>query len=158
MGRRATSKKPPPPESVDWKEYRPDQAQYWMYKGPWIAPEDIPPDKLLPEWLGPGLKSEGRRKYVRIVMEEAGKDLVRQTARYLAVHDKGMDGIEPFLVENWRQRVHCGSVKPGEPDPVSQQLASCYRSIRYSKGRIKAGDEALNGIERDSQPLFHWKS
>src|SRR5262249_21798884 len=145
------------PQSVDWSEYGPDQAHYWMYGGPWIAPEDVPPDEIQPDWLGGGMKGEGQKKYIREMVKASAEDLERQLARYQAIHEKGMEAIEPFIVENWRQRCHSCSVKPGEPDPVSQQLASCYRSIRYSRGRIKAGDVALNGLERDSMPLLFWK-
>jgi hypothetical protein len=65
--------------------------------------------------------------------------------------------LEGYIRESWRQRVHCGSVKPGEPDPVSEHLAYAYRGIAQARGRIKACEQALDAMERGQLPLLHWK-
>jgi hypothetical protein len=40
---------------------------------------------------------------------------------------------------------------------VSEQLASCYREIRYTKGRLIAGEQVLDLMERQTLPLLHWQ-
>jgi hypothetical protein len=155
MGHRR--KQPPPPaESVDWSQYGPDTPQYWTYGGPWIHPDDIPPQEQNPEYLGSAMKLGARRTYLREIIKSSDGDIDRQTKRYLLLHENGMEALEPWSVERWQRAVHACSVKPDEPDPVSQHLAFCYRDIRYSRGRIKAAERALDGMDRESNPLLHW--
>jgi hypothetical protein len=68
-----------------------------MYGGPWIHPDDIPPQSWNPDWLGGAMKGEARRKYVREIIARAREDLERQQHRYLALHEKGMDAVEEWL-------------------------------------------------------------
>lgn len=155
MGRRRPSMKDPP-ESVSWTEHSPVTPQYWMYGGPWIHPDDIPPQHWDEKWLGGGMKGEeARKRYVREIVESCRRDLERQTARYLALREKGMEALEDWIRERWRQAVHTCSNKPTEPDPVSEHLAYCYRDIRHGKGKIESADRLFASLERAKLPLFH---
>jgi hypothetical protein len=154
---RRTRAKFDPPDSVDWTEHPPWTPQFWMYGGPWIHADDIPPEPWNPDLMGGGMKGEARKRYVRTLMESARDDLVRQTTRYLALHEKGMEALDEWIRERWRQACHTGSNKPETPDPVSEHLAYCYRDIRYGKGRIVAGEQAFADMERSALPLLFWK-
>jgi hypothetical protein len=156
MRNRARDKKDPP-DSVDWTEHPPWTPQFWMYGGPWVHPDDIPPQPWNPDWMGGGMKGiEARKKYVREIIVSAELDLERQTTRYIALHEKGMEVLDDWIKERWRQAVHTGSNKPTDPDPVSEHLAYCYRDIRYGKGRIVAGEQAFADMERSALPLLFW--
>jgi hypothetical protein len=106
---------------------------------------------------GGGYDGKRRVKYIHEILDNTRKGLDRQCARYREIHEKGMEAIDDWIAEHWRQRVHTGSVKSTDFDPVSTQLASCYREIRYSKGRIVACEQALADLERDRFPLLHWQ-
>jgi hypothetical protein len=78
----------------------------------------------------------------------------RATARYVALHEQGMEAIESWARESWRQRVHAGSVRPTDPDPVSEQLAYAYRGISYARGKLTAAEQALDSMGMSGMPLF----
>jgi hypothetical protein len=103
------------------------------------------------------MKGEARRTHVREVIAKSKSELERSAGRDLAIREKGTEALEGWIKERWRQAVHAGSNRPTDPDPVSDHLASCYRDIRYSKGRIVAGEQAFADMGRGTHPLLHWQ-
>lgn len=153
MGRRR--KKDPPKEriSADWASYKPFDPWYWAFGGPFIPVENIGPQKLTPDHMGGGMKGNARRKWVLKCRADGEADLVRAVARYREVKEKGMEAIQSWVREAWRQKVHTCETQ-GVPDPVSEALAYADRDIRYHRGRITAYNQALDAMDHHNSPLL----
>jgi hypothetical protein len=155
MARRKKADPPKPPTlSDDWREYKPWEPRYWRFGGPYIEPEAIEPQARNPSEIGGAMKPVGRRKWAIQCKADAEASLKQRFAYYVSVKKHGMNGISPYLRDDWQARVHSCSVKPEDPDPVSEQLAFAYRDIRWGKGTLAACDAAIFEVDRVNEPLL----
>jgi hypothetical protein len=151
-------KKDPPQErvSAEWNSYQPYEPLYWAMGGPFVPVENIEAQPTNPDYIGGGMKGNARRKWVLKCMADSEADLAKAIARYLEVKTKGMEAIQPWVREAWRQKAHVCETQ-GVPDPVSEAMAYAYRDIRYHRGRIAACTAALDAMERGNSPLLFWR-
>jgi hypothetical protein len=156
MAKRKKPPKPPPERiSVDWRSYQPKDARYWMFGGPYIEPDDIPPAKHDASDIGFHLKPGARRKWAEKCKADFERQLKDAIRRYVGVKTHGKLGISRWIWEHWEQQVHgCSKVPGRDPDPVQVALALGYRDIAHYKGKILACDAAIAEVDRINAPLF----
>jgi hypothetical protein len=154
MGRRKRGSKDPP-ESVAWSSYTPYQAKYWLYGGPWVPPEEIPPEKgYRPENIRPHELPATRIKSVTKMLDEARVALEKATGIYTEVHKRGIEAL-PWDWE--RERMLKGDYPKGEPNAIHYRLCNAYHDISRCRALVPVYESILDGLDSHSAPLFHWK-
>ncbi len=150
-------RKTPEPESAAWESYRPTEARYWFYGGPWIPPEEITPGgnyMIKAAKFATHLKDKARADHVAKVLAKEQADLTRETVYYCALHGQGYKALR----YDWqRERYEQNNVKLDEPSALHYALANTYQAIAEKKANVPVLDRLLASLERYTSPLFHWK-
>jgi hypothetical protein len=152
MGRRNRGSKDPR-DSTDWRSYTPADPRYWLYGGPFVPPEKIPPWHgwgRKPGDIRPHEKPATRLAHVDKMLDDARADLEACLTRYVGLHERGEDALR----WEWQKGK---TPLPGEPSEVQKELAYAYREIGAYRQVIPVYESIVDGLDSHTAPLFHWK-
>jgi hypothetical protein len=151
MARRTRGAKAPP-DSTDWRSYEPADPKYWMYGGPFVPPDEIPPWQgwaKKPGDIRPHERPATRLENVSRMLDDARHDLETCLARYVGLHERGEDALR----WDWQKGLKSA---PGEPTEVQKELAYAYREIGAYRQVIPVYESIVDGLDSLTAPLFHW--
>jgi hypothetical protein len=154
MSRR--KKDPKVPRSTAWEEYRPQDALYWKFGGPFIPPDEIEPEPYDASYTASHLKNPVKRtEYILSLVENYEKDLAEAIAYYGRLNELGIDALK---FEWHREEDRKLDASPGDWTMVARDVdrhrESTYRTIRMRKGQIAAYRKLVAEIEADKFPLM----
>jgi hypothetical protein len=141
------------PKKAPWEDFGPADGLYWAHGGPWIPPEEIPPDHsygLKPEYIRPHDAPLKRLKAVRDLLESVEAELAGDTKSYVAAHEHGIDGLE----EEWMKEIARKDDPAKPPGYVHRRLALRYHHIRMAKAKRSSYEALIDSLESDMTPLF----
>jgi hypothetical protein len=148
-------KKPTEPaESAAWESWRPHEARYWMYEGPWVPPDEIEPFATgqVAGDIRPYEKPATRAKSVGKMLDDARADLATSLAHYLDLHGRGVEA----LPNEWqRDAVRRGGGIPGDPNALHYHCGNTYGQIARLRRMIPVYEAILESLDSATLPLFH---
>lgn len=143
-----------PPESAAWESWRPHEARYWMYEGPWVPPDGIEPSATgqIAGDVYASQTPDTRARSVGALLNAARADLATNLAHYLDLHGRGVEAL-PY---DWqRDAVRRGGGIPGDPNALHYHFGNTYGQIARLKRMIPIYEAILADLERATLPLFH---
>jgi hypothetical protein len=152
---RKRKKDPPVPVSARWEDYRPDDDLYWRHGGPFVPVEEIPEAHYRYGEVGLHTKDLGRRaEYLRALIEGAEEDMARAVDRYAKLKEFGIDGMELALYREQDRKMEAEGGWENVARNVDRHRASCYRTIRMNKRKLREYREQVRRLDMASTPLL----
>ena len=151
-------KKDPPPRSVSWESYRPDDGMYWRLGGPFVPIDQIPPATYNYGDTASHMKRASRIKYLDELIRKAEEDLAEAKAYYLELEGKGIDAMKfPWYRDQDRQMDDSGDWLMVARN-VDRHRASSYRSIAMYTNKLLSYRAELARLEAEGLPLLFGRS